>query len=79
MSCGFNRFLEGMRFVKLLFEWKLRNAMDGSVLHIAVSAEEAPEVLRPASKDGNIVREQVLSIRTAQGSVNPVNGSMHCL
>ena len=38
--------------------------MDGSVLHIAVSTKDALEVLRPVSKDGRIVREEVLSIRT---------------
>ena len=29
MNSGFNCFLEGRRFIKLLFEWILRNAMDG--------------------------------------------------
>ena len=56
MSYGFNRFLEGRRFVRLLFEWKLRNAKDDSVLHIVVNTEEVLEVLRPASKDGSIAR-----------------------
>ena len=41
MSYNFNRFLDGRRLVELLFEWKVRNVMDGSVLHIAVSADEA--------------------------------------
>ena len=39
--------------------------MDGSVLHDAVSTEEILEVLKPASKDGCVVSEEVLSIRTA--------------
>ena len=49
ISYGFNRFKEGGRFVKILFgscwilfgdpEWKLRNKMDGSVMHIAVNSE----------------------------------------
>ena len=55
-SYGSNHFFEG-RFIKLLFGWMLRNVIDSSVLHIAVSTEEALEVLRPASKDGGIVSE----------------------
>ena len=51
MRHGFNRFLDGRRFVKPLFESKLRNTMDGSVLHIVVSTEEALEVLTPTSKN----------------------------
>ena len=39
--------------------------MDGDVLHLVVSTEEAWEVLGPASKNGSIVSEEVLSIRTA--------------
>ena len=45
MSYGFSRIQEGGRFVKLLLQWKLINAMVGSVLHIAVSVEEALEML----------------------------------
>ena len=52
--------------------------MDGSVLHIAVSTEEALEVLRPMSKDGRIVRDEVLSVRIAQGSMNPMSGPIRC-
>ena len=63
----------------LLFERKLWIAMDDSVLHIAGSTEEALEVLRPASKDGCIVGEQVLSIKTAYGIVDLMRVSMHCL
>ena len=39
--------------------------MDVTVLLIAVNTEEALEVLRPASKDGGVVREEVLSIGSA--------------
>ena len=46
-----NRFFEGRWFFKLLFEWKLKNAMDGSVLHVAASTEEVLDVLSPLSKD----------------------------
>ena len=62
---GLNRLFEGRRFAKFLFERKLRNAMYRSVLHIAASTNEALEVLRALSKDEIIVREEVLSIRTA--------------
>ena len=62
MSYGFNRFLDVRRFIKLLFEWKLRNAMDDSVLYIVVSTEVAVVVLRPVSKGESIVRDDVLSI-----------------
>ena len=79
MSYGSNRFLEDRRFVKRLFEWKMRNVMDGSVLHSAVITEEALEVLSPASKGGRIVSEEDLFIRTVQGSMNVMSGSMHCL
>ena len=41
--------------------------MDGSVLHIAVNTEEALKVLRPTYKDGKIVKENFLYIRTTQG------------
>ena len=62
-----------------LFEWKLSNAMDGSVLHVSVSTNEALEVLRPASNDGSIIREEVLSIIAAYGSVDLLSWSMQCL
>ena len=78
MSYGFNHSLNNRRFVKHLFEWKLRNVMDGSVLHIAVSTLETLEVRRPASKEGRIVRDDVLSIRTTPGSVNLMSGLIHC-
>ena len=70
MSCGFNCFLEGRKFVKLLSEWKYRNVMGASVLHIAVNTEDALEVLSPASKGEGIVREVVLSISTVSFSSN---------
>ena len=76
MSYGFNCFLDGMRFVKLLLEWKMWNAMDGSVLHIAVNTNVALEVLRPTNKDERIVREEVLSIKTTQGIMNLMSGSI---
>ena len=47
VSYCFNGFLMGRRFVYVLFEWKLRTLIDNSILHIAVSTEEALEVLRP--------------------------------
>ena len=59
----FNRFFEGRRFVKLLFERKLINAMDGNVPHVAVSTEEALEMPEPASMDESIVSDEILSIR----------------
>ena len=65
MSYGFNRFFLGRRFVKLLLERKLMNAMHGRVLHAADSTEEALEVHEPGSKDGSIVSEEVQSIRIA--------------
>ena len=52
--------------------------MNGSVLHIAVNTEETLEVLIPTSKDGRIVREEVLFIGTAQGSMYLMSGSTHC-
>ena len=60
MSYGFNCFYEGRVFVKLLLEWKLRNVMDGSVLHIVASTEEALEVLRPVNKDGSTVHQNCI-------------------
>ena len=66
MSYGFNCSLEGRRFVKLLFERKQMNATDRSVLPFAANTEEALEVLRPTSKDGSVISEEVLSIRTVQ-------------
>ena len=35
------------------------NAMDGSVIHIAVGTEMAVEVLKPTSVDGCIVRKEI--------------------
>ena len=58
MCYGLNPLFGGRRFIKLLFEWKFRNMIDGSVLHGAVSTDEAYfEVFRPASV--------VLSVRGA--------------
>ena len=65
MSYGFSRFLESRRFVRSLPKRMLRNAMDGSIQHLAVSTENSLEVKRLASKDGIIVNGEVLSIRTA--------------
>ena len=79
MNYGLNCFIEGGRFIKLLFECKLRNANDDSVLYITVSTKDALEVLRPASNDGSIVREVVLSIRTSQRSENLMSGPIHSL
>ena len=56
MSYGFNSLLEGRRFVKVLSKWKLRNAIDSSILCIAANTEEALEVLRPTRKEERIVR-----------------------
>ena len=53
--------------------------MGGSVLCIAVGTEEALEVLTSMSKDGSIVREEVLSISTVQGSVHLMSGPIYCL
>ena len=64
---GFNRFKVCRRFVNVLFAWKLRNTIDGSVQHIAVSTEEVLEVLILAKTDGTIVREEFLPIRTVKG------------
>ena len=63
----------------VLLAWKLRNTIDGSVQHIAASTEEVPEVLRLAKTDGTIVRDEILSIRTAKGSVILIRGPIHCL
>ena len=68
---------EGRLFVELLFERKLRNAVYGCVVYGAVSSEEALKVLRPTSVGRGIVSEEALSIRTAQGSSNPVDGPIH--
>ena len=52
-------------FFQLLLEWKLRNSVNSSVLHIADNTEEALGVHRPTNNDGRIVREAVLSIKAA--------------
>ena len=72
-----SRFLQVRRIGKLLFEWMLRIANDGSLLQIADNIEEAQELLRPPSKDGIIVREDVLSIIASQVSVNLMIASIH--
>ena len=66
------------KFVKFLFEQKLRNAIDGSVVYIAVSTEEAMEVLRPLSKDRSIGSEEVPFIRTAYLEYGPMSAFIHC-
>ena len=43
----------------LLFDQKLRNVMDGSILLVAVSTEWNLYVLRPASKHGSVVSKNV--------------------
>ena len=58
-----------------MFDRKLRNAMDGFSLHIAVSTEEALKVLRPA-------RMEVLSVRKSCPSelcADQADGPVHCL
>ena len=47
MNYDFKGVFNG-KLVKLLFEWKLRNVMDSSVLHSVVNSEEALEVLEPS-------------------------------
>ena len=78
MSYGFNCFLEGGRFVKLPYEWKLRDAKRGSVLQNAVNTEEALKMFKPNRKDGRVVRKEVQSIETAQEIENPMSGSIRC-
>ena len=53
-------------------------AMDGNVLHIVLNIKETLEELRPASNEGSIVRDEVLSVGTAQGSVDLMIGPIHC-
>ena len=58
------------------------NATDGSVLRIAFNTEEALEVLRSASKDISIVREDVLFIKAEEKCVKLANGptnGLQCL
>ena len=55
----------------------MRNATDGIVLYIAVSTDEAMELLTPASMDGRNVGEEVLPIRAAQYCMNLMIGSIH--
>ena len=50
MNYGFSRVFDGRGFIKLLFELKLRNVMDGSVLTVGVSTGEALKVLGSAIK-----------------------------
>ena len=59
---GFSELFKGWWFIELLFEWKVRNTINGSVLCSAISTEEGLEVLGPASKDGSVVSEGVLSV-----------------
>ena len=47
--------------------------MDRNISHVALSIEEALDVLKPSSKDGIIVSEEVLSIKTA--NVDLMSGS----
>ena len=53
--------------------------MDCSFLHISVCTEEALVVFGPANKEGSIVSEEVLSIKTAQRTVDLMSGPIHCL
>ena len=59
---GFSQLFKGGRIIELLFEWKLKNTIDGSVLYSAICTEKGLEVLGPASKDGGVVSEEVLSV-----------------
>ena len=79
MIYGLKFFLECRRYFKLLLEWKLRNAMDGSVLHIAISIGEALKVLNTAINNKGIVRDMVLSVTTAHGNMNLMIGVIHYL
>ena len=64
MYYDFTCLIVGKMFIKLLFEWRWRNAVDGSAMHGADSTEDSLEVLGPVNEDGGIVNEEVLSIRT---------------
>lgn len=59
---GYTKFYEGGWFIELLFGWELRNTFSGRGLYRAVSNEEGLEVLGPASEDGGVVGEEVLSV-----------------
>ena len=48
---------------------KIRNAMDGSVMHVAVCTELALEVLKPVSKNGIIVSSIATILLTSTISV----------
>ena len=65
MHYGFNHLFDGRMFIKLLFERKLMSVMDGRNLPSEMSTEEPLNVLRSAMNDGDIVSEEVLSIRIA--------------
>ena len=54
MNYHVNRLIESIMFAKLVFELKLRNAIDGSVLHFAHSTEEDLEMVGLASEDKSI-------------------------
>ena len=41
MSCGFSHFIESSEYVKLQLKLKMRNAMEGSVMNIAVCTDKA--------------------------------------
>ena len=73
MRYCFYYVLEVRMFARLLLVRKLRNAIYGSVLHTDVCTEDALKVLRAASKNGSIIREEVLSIRTTYGSVDQIS------
>ena len=47
--------------------------MDDRVLDIADGTYDVLELLRPASKNGSIAKEVVLSIKSAQGSVDMIS------
>ena len=57
---GYTQLFEGGWFIELLFGWELRNTFNGRSLYSAVSTEEG--LLEPASEDGGVVIEEVLSV-----------------
>ena len=59
---GYTQLFEGGWFIELLFGWELRNTFNGRGLYSAVSTEEGLQLLEPASEDGGVVIEEVLSV-----------------
>ena len=78
LFCGSTCLLESMWFVELLLEWKLRNAMDDSVMNGMISTEEVLEVLGQTSEIGDD-SEEILYIRTVQGRSHLVIWPIHSL